>query len=143
MKILYSILKYVYILGIIAFTLPTIYLITGGFLSYFFDINIIADHSSSFGKDLPIKSLIWFAEKWISFIALFISIFLIKRKWFFIYVPAIIIINAIFGLILINLNPKIAFDLFFWIPLIYIGIFYLVNKKIHEKKAKPDNAGAT
>lgn len=132
-KILHSILKHIYCLGVVIFTLPYILIIAGGFISYYFGINLIADYHSAFGGEgdkLPIQSLMWFAEKIMFLVGLFVSIFFIKKKWFFIYVPAIIVFDAILGLIMVNLSPRIAFDFyFFWIPLIYIMVFYFVDRK--------------
>ena len=107
-KILYSILRYVYVIGIIGFTLPYILAMTGGFLSYFFGINYITDYHQSFGSGedgvLSASTLVWLAGRWIFLVALLVSIFFTKKKWFFIYVPAVVVIDAIFGLIMAGLG---------------------------------------
>jgi len=132
LKIANKILKTVYIIGSIIFTVPLLYIIISGWISYVFNINVLgADFRQFFGiagSQLSTYQLLWIMGQTIFFSLLFISIFFINKTWWFYYIWLVLVIEFI----ITNLQRLNLLDLFFWTPLIYTIILYFVNRKIKK-----------
>lgn len=132
LNIINKILKSIYIIGIIIFTVPLLYTLISGWVRYVFHINVLgADFHQFFGitgNQLLTYQLFWIIGQTLFLFLLFISIFLINRVWWFYYIWLILI----FEFVITNLQKLNLIDLFFWIPLIYTIILYFINRKFKK-----------
>jgi hypothetical protein len=132
LKIANKVLKTVYIIGAIIFTVPLLFDIIFGWISYIFNINVLgADFHQFFGiagSQLSTYQFSWIMGQAIFSSLLFISIFFVNKTWWFYYIWLVLVIEFI----ITNLQRLNLLDLFFWLPLMYTIILYLVNRRIKK-----------
>lgn len=132
-----KILKYLFIVAAIIFSAPYLWLLISGLTSYFLKIDVWgADYHTylSFdGDKLSSFQLSWIISQTTFLLLIFISVFFMDKKWWFYYIWSILIAEYIFT----NTQRSDLFDKYFWVPMIYTVIFYLID--IKNKKAPLQN----
>ncbi len=132
LKIINKILKILFIVFVVVLTVPILYITISGWLSYIFHINILGSNFHEYfaieSSQLSNYQIFWILGQTLFLLSCFISTFLMSKTWWFYYIWSVLIIEFI----ITNLERLNLTDLYFWVPLIYTIILYLINRRIKK-----------